>query len=577
MPRVPLYIDDRLATVLRARVGGAAAGATQFRQLVDLLGTLPSEARGRQIDAAYVRLAELGAMLAPAERAAALDEPGLRLRSPRLLAQLARSEVPVATAAMRAAQLSEAQWIDLIPALPVQSRGLVRHRRDLGPRAEALLARLGITDRGLPPAGEARQVPANDVQSLPLAAAGQNPEDIGQPEAIGQPENIGAIVQRIEAFRRRKAESAAHATPAPQAAQAPFAAFAFVSDENGLIDWAESFAAPAAVGLKIASSDRPGAAASAPASAPALADAHRRHQPIRAGRITLMGGPAIAGEWQVDAAPQFDGRGSFLGYQGRFRRPAAPPAGSERSARDHEADLVRQLLHELRTPVNAIQGFAEVIQQQLFGPTPHQYRAHAAAIAGDAARLLAGFDELERLAKLDSGAMVLDAGHCDLSAIVTATAAQLEAHTAQRGSGFSLEAETGPFAVGIDQHEGERLVWRLLATLAGAAAPGEVLTVRLGRNQGAVRLSLLLPEALAQQEDVFRTAPPAAPSVLSAGMFGAGFALRLAATEARSAGGSLERKADTLRLELPEAAHGLPPECLTDDEASNTKRKGLAG
>ena len=58
------------------------------------------------------------------------------------------------------------------------------------------------------------------------------------------------------------------------------------------------------------------------------------------------------------------------------------------------------MLHELRTPVNAIQGFAEVIQQQLFGPTPHEYRALAAGIAGDAARILSAFEELDRLAGL---------------------------------------------------------------------------------------------------------------------------------------------------------------------------------
>jgi hypothetical protein len=34
-------------------------------------------------------------------------------------------------------------------------------------------------------------------------------------------------------------------------------------------------------------------------------------------------------------------------------------------------------------------------------------------------------------------------------------------------------------------------------------------------------------------------------------MFGTGFALRLAAAEARAAGGSLERKGDKLRLLLP--------------------------
>ncbi|MEO7248059.1 MAG: sensor histidine kinase, partial [Novosphingobium sp.] len=157
-----MYVDDRLATVLRARVGGTTAARTQFRQLVDLLGTLPSDARGEQLDAAWARLAEVSKAIPAPERAAALREPGLRLRSSRLIAELVRTGTPVASAALGAAKLTEAQWLDLVPALPVPVRGLLRQRTDLGPKVEALLSRLGITPRGLPSAGKASQTPAND-------------------------------------------------------------------------------------------------------------------------------------------------------------------------------------------------------------------------------------------------------------------------------------------------------------------------------------------------------------------------------------------------------------------------------
>ena len=42
-----------------------------------------------------------------------------------------------------------------------------------------------------------------------------------------------------------------------------------------------------------------------------------------------------------------------------------------------------------------------------------KYRALAASIAGDAARMLSAFEELDRLAKLDSGAMELDPGETE--------------------------------------------------------------------------------------------------------------------------------------------------------------------
>lgn len=561
-----MYFDDRLATVLRARVGGAVAARTQFRQLVDLLGTLPSDARGTQVDSAWVRLAEVSSAIPAAERAAALHEPGLRLRSPRLVAELARTEPAVASAAIRAARLTEAEWLDLVPALPIPVRSLVRQRRDLGPRIEGLMAQLGIAPRALPAHGTTQQVAANDVQAKSVQA----------PKPA--PEGIGAIVQRIEEFRKRRAEGGPMPKPVEPAEEAafvpatPLATFAFACDESGHIGWADPSAAPAVTGLRIAARDP----ASPARSSATVSEAFRRRQPIRAGQIDLCGAPAISGRWQIDATPRFDEFGRFKGYQGRCRRPATAGSAPAANGPDSESDKLRQLLHELRTPVNAIQGFAEVIQQQLFGPTPHEYRAHAAAIAGDAARMLAGFDELERLAKLEADAMQLETGQCDFAAITTTLAQQLDAHMAQRSGGIDLVIDPGAMPVALEAAEVERLVWRLLATLASAAAPGERLKLRLRRKPGRLRLTIALPATLALQDDLFHAAATAKPSPLSAGMFGAGFALRLAATEARAAGGGLERRESKLRLELPEAAPNAA-NGLTELLTSHNQSEGIAG
>ncbi|MCB2061829.1 MAG: HAMP domain-containing histidine kinase, partial [Novosphingobium sp.] len=202
---------------------------------------------------------------------------------------------------------------------------------------------------------------------------------------------------------------------------------------------------------------------------------------------------------------------------------------------------------------NAIQGFAEVIQQQLFGPTPHEYRALAASIAADSAHMLAGFEELDRLVKLDAGALELEAGECDLAAIIAMTVGQLEAYTGPRRSGFELDQRDDSLPVAMAGIEAERLVWRLLATLAGATVPGEVLRLRSRQRGDTARMTVRLPSRLADLSDeaLFQALAEGRPKALSAGMFGVGFALRLAAAEAKAAGGSLERKGDRLRLSLP--------------------------
>ena len=553
-----MHFDDRLATVLRARSSGLATARIQYRQLLDLLGTMPVDAQGPQIDAACDRLGELGNVIASSDRAAMLREPGMRLRNPRLVALLAGGEAVVAAAAIQRAQLDEDEWIDLAPALPAAARGTVRQRRDLGPRAEALFDRLGMTVPGLP-SGEAQMVAALPVKD-------------GKADIAAKPNGIGAIVQRIEDFRKARAPGEGHnassQTGGGEAPHLPFGdgalerpalllrAFDFATDSEGRIVWSDPGMAPMATGLRLTSAEALGPTAARTVLALAL----RQHQPIRAMPFEIAGAPAIAGRWLIDATPCFDPlSGAYTGHAGRMRRPQLTAAAQTAPAPESDSDRVRQLLHELRTPVNAIQGFAEVIQQQLFGPAPHEYRALAAAIAGDAAHLLAGFEELERLARLEDGNTALPQGSCDLAAITAATVAQLQPFTEPRSSGFSASfPENALLAVALGQADAERLIWRLLATLAGAASPGEVLQLRGRQLATAVQLTMRLPASLAAMDSgqLLHATAGALPRALIAGMFGTGFSLRLAAAEARAAGGKLQHVGNELQLGLPGLTEG---------------------
>jgi len=599
-----MHFDDRLATVLRLPSSGDALVRIQYRQLIDILGRLPGDARSDTIEAGFARVAELSALIPPADRARLVRQPLQPLTNPRLLAHFAEAEPDVATAAIGTARLDPEAWIDLIPALPVRARGILRHRRDLGPDVDTLLERLGICDRGLPPAEQPldlldeaeclpecldvepeqqplQQAPLADLEHLRIAL--ETPRDT-KPETGDEPgTGIGAIVRRIEEFRKARESSApgaggstsrAGGSPRLPLGDSPTSgagpAMDFATDAEGRISWADGSHASALIGLNLAALDPALSESLDPASPlpyPQMAYPHgqglalsmRHRQPLRAIAIDITGAPAVSGPWQVDAVPHFDpASGRFTGYAGRLRRPGkitaadAPPA-----AEPSEADRMRQVLHELRTPANAIQVAAEIIQQQLYGPAPHEYRALAAAIAGDCAHILAGFEELDRLVKLESGALGIESGESDLASILAETVARLKAWTEPRRSGFALpEPELGALPVAIDRVEIERMLWRIFAVLAGMTAPQEMLPVRFEAENGRVSMRVALPSLLLARDaqSLFETPVSERGQSLSTGMFGIGFTLRLAAAEAAAAGGGLERDQNDLKLWLPAVA-----------------------
>ena len=580
-----MFFDDRLATVLRQRATGEANLRTQYRQLLDLLGKDRKLGRGGDTSlmaAAWLRMEALGEAIPAHDRARMIREPGWRFRSPDLAVHLAGHEPEVAAAALARAELAAEDWNALIPRVPVRARGFLRLRRDLPLDVEALLARLGVHDRGLP-APEQAFAPSEPVTPNPAAAEAPPapPRSVAAPIPLhrtakpaatvpsptrdrdepGRTE-ISALVERIAQFRRERGDAPPDLERSPrlplgelpERTSRTLTSFGFAADSAGRIAWATAEVAPMVVGTRLF------AASSTNADASALARSFARRQPIAHGAVNLEGAAAIAGEWTVDAEPGFSDEGHFTGYFGRFRRVSnAASATSDSEAR--EADRIRQLLHELRTPVTAVQGYAEVIQQQLFGPAPHEYRALAAAIAADAARILAGFEELDRLARLETGVMTIEPGETDLAALVRRTSAQLASALDAQDAGLALAfAEASTLLIAIDHEDAEALVWRFLASLASACAPGERIAVSLdpliGARGAMSRMVCGLPARLAAEEQLFAATIRASGSAINSGLFGTGFSLRLARAEARAAGGDLKRDGTALVLTLPLVSEG---------------------
>src|SRR6185295_9534773 len=138
-----------------------------------------------------------------------------------------------------------------------------------------------------------------------------------------------------------------------------------------------------------------------------VARAFAMRAPFRDASMKVAGGGLLAGDWKISGIPAFESAdGRFAGYRGVALRevPAEPVAMPAQGMPDvlADPDSLRELVHEIKTPLNAIIGFAEMIEGQFLGPADRGYRDRAAEIVGQARLLLSAIDDLDFAAKVHS-------------------------------------------------------------------------------------------------------------------------------------------------------------------------------
>jgi signal transduction histidine kinase len=224
-------------------------------------------------------------------------------------------------------------------------------------------------------------------------------------------------------------------------------------------------------------------------------------------------------------------------------RPAKAPLASD-------AESLRETIHEIKTPLNAIIGFAEIIDGQYLGPAHRTYRHRAAEIVSQARILLAAIEDLDFAARVQTGS----AQHkdpVDLGQILPPLIEEL----AERALARNVQLRVAPIADqppwSRDRGLAARLLRRLLGAVIDSASAGEAIKVEVHEERGRCLVSVTRPVSTVNLTE----RQMLDPSFLSSGeeegsRLGLGFALRLVRGLVRLAGGSLKFTADQIVLTI---------------------------
>ncbi len=132
-----------------------------------------------------------------------------------------------------------------------------------------------------------------------------------------------------------------------------------------------------------------------------------------------------------------------------------------RAANRAKDEFLATLSHELRTPINAIMGWGQMLQQGVVEPSRTGHAIEA--IVRNAAAQGRLIDDLLDLSRIISGKLRLDIAVVDIAAIVGTAAATVEPAAQGKGVRMQTVADEGGGQVYGDRQRLQQAVWNLLS------------------------------------------------------------------------------------------------------------------
>ena len=157
-----------------------------------------------------------------------------------------------------------------------------------------------------------------------------------------------------------------------------------------------------------------------------------------------------------------------------------------------KSDFLASMSHELRSPLNAILGFSEAIQQDLLGPVESKrVREYMADIATSGRYLLGILDDILEMSKIDAEAIALEEDLCDVAALVERTLRLVRPISEQAEVGLAVELPGAPILFFGDQRRLQQVLVNLITNaIKFTPAGGEVAVLTSQTAEGALEIAV---------------------------------------------------------------------------------------
>lgn len=156
-----------------------------------------------------------------------------------------------------------------------------------------------------------------------------------------------------------------------------------------------------------------------------------------------------------------------------------------------KSEFVANVSYQLRTPLNTIMGFAEILANQYFGTLNERQLEYAKTIMESSKRLKLLIDDVIDLAMVDAGRLALNRRRTEVVPLLQAVVGMMGEWSRQQQLDLTVDAPEGIGSFTVDDKRIKQVLFNLVSNAIQYTPPGGHITLQARRLPDSIHLSVI--------------------------------------------------------------------------------------
>lgn len=156
---------------------------------------------------------------------------------------------------------------------------------------------------------------------------------------------------------------------------------------------------------------------------------------------------------------------------------------TERASRG-KSEFLAHMSHELRSPLNSIIGFSQIMRDQQFGELNARYVEYSSDIFNSANHLLELINEILDISRIEAGELGLDETEFDISVPIEEAVRQMDVHVNGKGQTLANSVPANSFSLRADSRQIRQIMINLLSNAVRFTPEQGTISVQANRDVG---------------------------------------------------------------------------------------------